>query len=174
MHAWEAYKRGKQLYKEKKHREALEYFSLVDVHDLGNFDESIVHHFKALCFAHLRKLGKSMEEFQLALKFRPNYAKIYFDMGLTWFFFHSRNKVQEAVMRIIDKRNNIEEALKCFEESLLLEPENSMSWYYRGYMLELLERDQEAHESYEKCFLDHNPENSELFGKKLSDAVKSV
>jgi len=174
MHVWHAYKRGKQLYKEKKHKEALEYFSLIDTKELGNFDESIVHHFKALCFAHLGKLSKSMDSFQLALKYRPNYAKIYFDMGLTWYFFYDKSKVKEAVLKMMKKESKVEMAITCFEEALLLEPENSMFWYYRGYMLELMGKEQEAHESFEKCFLDSNPENSRLFGEKLSNTVQSV
>jgi tetratricopeptide (TPR) repeat protein len=163
------YNKGKKLYLSKKYKEALEEFSQIDTKCMGNFDEGLVHHYSALCYANLRKYKKSIQEFRLAIKFRKDYGKIHLDKGLTHYFFYTKNMFLDVVYRIMGLRNGLEEALRCFEEGLLVDSGNCDLWYYRGYMLELLGKHKKAKESYEKCISCNrkisNYESSRVFRK---------
>lgn len=157
------YRGGKRLYLDKKYKEALDNFSQIELKNVGNFDESIIHHYKALCLAHLGKFNQSFEEFALALKFRPNYAKIQFDMGLTYYFNYSPFRLK--IMDKLFNNKNLSKALECFENGLLIEPNNADCWYYRGFVLELLGRKDEARKSYIKSKKHHK--NIENYEKSL-------
>jgi tetratricopeptide (TPR) repeat protein len=142
------YTEGLQLFLDKKYKEALKSFSLIELDTLSNFDEGLIHQYKALCYTYLRKLKKGEQEFLLALKYRPNYSKIHLDMGLMHYFSYDKNKVMEYFLRKLKKKNRLEKALACFEEGILIDVYNAGLWYYRGYMLELLGKESEA----KKCF----------------------
>ncbi len=157
------FSKGKTLYIDKRYKSALKVFSLIDVKNIGNYEESIVHHYRALCFARLVKLRPSMEEFELAIRFRPNDTKIYLDMGKTLYFFYEKNVVRDFLLSLFGKKNLLQKAVKCFERGLLAEPQESDLWYYRGYMMELLGREGDAKKSYKKCKKRENYENSTLF-----------
>jgi tetratricopeptide (TPR) repeat protein len=163
------YAKGKEFYKKKDFKKAIEEFSKIDVKDLGNFDESIVRHYKALCYAHMMKLGKSIKEFLLAVKFHPNDPKIHLDMGLTYYFFYTKNKTKEFLLKLLGKKNNLEKAMKCFEQGIIVDPKNADCWYYRGYMKELRGRKKEALHDFKeslKCSKKiKNYEKSRLFMK---------
>jgi tetratricopeptide (TPR) repeat protein len=146
--ATEICEKGKKLYLDKKYKEALTEFSSIELDVLGSFDESLIHHFKALCYSHMMEIKKSEEEFRLAIKNRPNYSKIQLDMGMNYYFFYERNKLIEFMLRKLNKKNNLEKALKCFEDGLIIDETNADIWYYRGYMLELLGKKKEARKSF--------------------------
>jgi len=144
------YQKGVEYCQNGEYQKALEVFSSIRVNSLGNFDESVVHHIKAMCYSHLGNLQKSIIEFDLAITYNPNYVKAHFDKGMTYFFYRNFGK------------KNLVQALLCFEQGILVEAEHSECWYYRGYILELLGREAEASKSYKKS-KSENFEGSELF-----------
>ena len=156
---------GKERYRERKYREALLLFSSIDVKDLDNFDESIVHHFAALCCSRLGRLDESIRQFRLAAHFRPHYAKIYFDMGMTYYF-HS----DAGVLAFLYRKKRLQKALRSFEEGILKDAQNAEYWYYHGLMHELLGNNIKAKNSFERCVKCRksfdNIEHSTLFPKK--------
>ncbi len=56
-------------------------------------------------------------------------------------------------------QNDFERALESFEKAIELSPDHSESVYYRGYCLEILEREEEALRSYETAI--HLSENNQ-------------
>jgi len=161
----ELFRKGKLRYIQDKHKEALDSFSKMDLKGMGNFDESTVHHYKALCYAKLMKFEKSIEEFQLAEKFHPNNAKIHFDKGMTHYFFYSKNWISQFFIKAFNRENKLEGAIECFQGGILVDSKNADCWYYRGYMLELLGREKEAKESFLKSIeCDKKIKNSEGSG----------
>jgi tetratricopeptide (TPR) repeat protein len=175
------YKRAKSFYIQGNHRSSLKEFSKLDSEPLTPSDKAVVHHFKALCYANLKNLKKSIIEFDAAIKHRPKYLQVYLDKGMTYYFFYCRNWFLGYLLTIFGKKNNLEKALKSFEDGLLAaailqSPENAELWYYRGYMLELLGNEKEAGKSYKKSLgidtKQKNYENSHLF-KNLLKRKKS-
>ncbi|MBR9698862.1 hypothetical protein GOV09_00190 [Candidatus Woesearchaeota archaeon] len=156
--------KGKGLYKKGKYRAALSEFSKMEIDLLGNYDESLVHHFSALCHAKLARLSRSIKEFKKALKYNPNYSKIHLDLGLTYYYFHKENKVREFFLKFFTAKTYLHYALKAFEAGIIIDSENAQLWYYRGYMLQLIGKDLEAMENYKKA---------KKLDKKLKNLEKS-
>ncbi len=161
------YSAAKQLYKQGKYREALDTFLEINSSCLGNYEESIIHHYSALCYAYLGKFRRSEQEFDLAIRFRPHYGKIFLDKGLTHYFIYKKNKLYEWMLRRLGRRNDIEKAIKIFQDGLLAEESNDALWYYLGYMHELRGETDKARESFRKSMLLHpkikNHEKSRIF-----------
>ncbi|MBD3164370.1 tetratricopeptide repeat protein [Candidatus Woesearchaeota archaeon] len=165
----ELYNKAKELYIKKEYKKALEIFSSIDVKCVGNFDESVVHHYAGLCYSNLYKLKKSIREFDLAIRYRPNYPKIYLDKGLTYYFYYNRNRAREFFLRLFGRKNILEKALKCFQEGLLVDQNSAEIWYYRGRVLELLGKRGKAEKSFRNAIKHErrikNTEKSALFRK---------
>ena len=137
------YDKGKNLFSAKEYQSAYNEFRKIDIQPLNFDDKALVYHYMAMCMSYLGKWIESLDLFERAKQYYPEFGLVHFNQGLTYFFFASAQKYPEKWYEM---------ALKCFKQSLFQEASNPEAWYYRGLMHKLLGQEHQAKYSYENVF----------------------
>lgn len=76
---------------------------------------------------------------------------------------------------VFDQLKNYEEAIKCYEKTLEINPWAIDAWYYQGIDLEFLGKYNEAIKCYEKLLeIDPKDEGVTLRKERLLDILKNM